>query len=227
MSAADFQSRQQIVQEFKRRRGREIAMAFPFVAALLVAWQAYDDPDFLLFGLSGVPLFGTALGVVAACLAHHAFNWRCPVCQRHFRTGISVPFCPQCGAVFEESRDPLAMADPDAARREQVENAVQAELKMYQSKYALHLMRGMVTVLIGSLITFSLADDPVKPDGWLGRTFGEADTHALLRTAGAVLLLAGLAWIAYAVRALTGGARRHTEEVRRFLETKAAETQKG
>jgi rubredoxin len=220
MSIEDVQRRQQILQELKRRRNRELIAFVPFVAALLVVYQAFDDPGLVIGGLRGLPLFLAAFTVVAACLVHHAVNWRCPACRHHFRSGISVPFCKSCGFVFEESKGQL-FADPAVERREQVERAVQIDAGQYRGKYALQLIKALVIVGLGLLMALVLADQPgaARPDGWLYRTFGESGAHTAMQAIGGFITLLGLAWAGYAVYRLTAGARRRTEKVRNFLKS--------
>jgi rubredoxin len=218
MSIDDIQSRRQIAEEFKRRRTRELIAILPFMAAVFVLYQIFDEPGYQIGGLSGGPLLLAALAVLAAVLIHHVVNWRCPACGRVFLTGISVPFCKGCGAIFEESKAQPG-GDPAAERREQVERAVQAGVGEYRNKYGLHLIRGLGAVVIGLFLFFFLADDPnsVKPDGWLYQKFGEQGAHYGMKAISALVVLLGLAWMAFAIHRIKVGSRRREEEVRQLL----------
>lgn len=214
MSMDAFQ-RQQILDDFKRRRAREIIAIAPFLASIFVIYQVFESPGFQVGGLSGGPLLLAALAVLAAVLIHHVVNWRCPVCRHVFLTGITVSHCKQCGTLFTEPKG-LPGGDPVAERRERVELAVKADVGEYRGKYAMHLMRGLVVVVIGCVMFFLLADDPnaVRPDGWLYQKLGEEGSHLAVKAISVAVILAGLAWIAFAINRIKLGSRRYEEEVR-------------
>lgn len=209
--------RQQILEDFRRRRTREIIVIAPFLASVFVIYQLFEDPDFTVGGLSRGPLLMAALAVLAAVLIHHVVNWRCPVCGNVFLTGINVSHCKRCGALFTEPKGMLPGGDPVAERRERVELAVKADVGEYRNKYALHLIRGLGVVVVGCVMFFFLANDPngVKPDGWLYQTFGEQGAQYALKVFSAFVILIGIAWMAFAIRRIKVGSRRHEEEVRR------------
>lgn len=56
MSIDGVQRRRQIVEEFKRRRTRELIAIRPFMAAVFVLYQIFHDPRYQVGGLSGRPL---------------------------------------------------------------------------------------------------------------------------------------------------------------------------
>ena len=221
MSVDDPQQRQQILEDFKRRRTREIIAIAPFLASVFVIYQLFDDPGFQIRGLGGGPLLLASLAVLAAVLIHHAVNWRCPVCGHVFLTGITVSHCKRCGMLFTEPKGMLPGGDPVAERRERVELAVKTDVGEYRNKYALHLMRGLGVVVVGCVMFFLLANDPngVKPDGWLYQTFGEQGAQYGVKAFGAFVILVGIAWMVFAIHRIKVGSRRHEEEVRqRFLQ---------
>ncbi len=221
MSVDDPLQRQQILEDFKRRRTREIIAIAPFLAAIFVIYQLFHNPEFQIRGLGGGPLLLAALAVVAAVLIHHIVNWRCPACGQVFLTGITVSHCKRCGMLFTEPKGMLPGGDPVAERRERVELAVKADVGEYRNKYALHLMRGLGVVVVGCVMFFFLAGDPnsVKPDGWLYQTFGEQGSQYALKAFSALVILIGIAWMAFAIHRIKAGSRRHEEEVRRrFLQ---------
>jgi hypothetical protein len=219
MTVTDVQSRQRIVEEFKRRRAREIMAMIPLLAAVFVLYLAWEDPAFRVGGLSGPPLLLACAAVIAACLVHHAVNWRCPVCKANFWAGFQVPFCPRCRAVFTEAGESHLLPDAEAERRARMEAAVQTNLGQYRGKYILDLMKAVVIVIVGLIMVFLLADAPdaLKPDSILIRKLGPEGAHMALKALGGLVVLTGLAWAAWAVYALRR-AGRHGEEIRRFLE---------
>lgn len=219
MSLDDAFRRQQILEDFKRRRTRELVAAVPFLAAVFVLYQMHDDADFSIGGLTGKPLLLAALAVIAAVLVHHVVNWRCPACGQVFLTGITVSHCKRCGMLFTEPKGMLPGGDPVAEHRERVEAAVKADVGEYRNKYALHLIRGLSVSLIGG-VAFFLAGSPdaVKPDGWLYQKLGPEGATLALQAFGLFIILAGIAWMAFAVSRLRLGARRHEAEVRQRFE---------
>lgn len=217
MSVNDPLQRQQILEDFKRRRTREIIAIAPFLASVFVLYELFKNPGFTVGGLSGGPLLLAALAVLAAVLIHHVVNWRCPACGHVFLTGITVSHCKSCGMLFTEPKGMLPGGDPVAERRERVELAVKTDVGEYRNKYALQVMRSLVVVLIGCVMFFLLASDPngVKPDGWLYQKFGPQGAQYGMRAIGAFVILVGVAWMVYAIRRIKVGSRLHEEEVRR------------
>ena len=91
----------------------------------------------------------------------------------------------------------------------------------YRGAYALQRVKALGLVVAGCVAFFLLANDPsgVKPDGWLYQKFGEKGAHYATLLFGALIILAGVLWMAYAVYRIKAGSRRHEEEVRRrFLQ---------
>jgi ribosomal protein L37AE/L43A len=201
--------RQQIVQDFKRRREREMLAFIPCLFAFWVFYEAWQDPGFRLAGLSGWPLLLAAGAAVALIIVHHLVNWRCPVCRQPFLTGpFGVKFCKKCGALFEEPK-----TYTPAERQEEAERAFQHAMGQYRGNWALHLFKALIIIGLGLLGMFAL-DEPAVPGSWLARNLGQRGAGFLF---GGIILLVGLVWLAFVVRGFTVGARRYAEQMRRVL----------
>lgn len=211
-------TRQQVLAEFKRRRTRELVAAGPFIAAAIVFVEADKSALFQISRLKDAPLLVAALLVIAACIVHHALNWRCPVCSKNFWTGIFVSHCKNCGTVFEKSKLPPG-SSPVAERRAEVERAIELDLGEYRGYYLQQFLYGLAIVVLGLFVSFFLSSNPeaVAPDGWLAQKFGEQGAVQAVWGIGGLVTLLGLAMMAYAFRQLTVGVRRNTQEAREAL----------
>ena len=54
--------------EFRKRRNRLILIAFPLAAAMLTAYEAFDDPGFQIHGLSHAQTLWLGIGSAAFLL---------------------------------------------------------------------------------------------------------------------------------------------------------------
>ena len=85
-----------IVEEFRRRRGRQVAVAAAVFAAFgLLIWAERVQPHPL--GLT--PRSGQ-IGVLMVVIGAPLFsfkNWRCPKCSRYLGKTWMLRFCPGCG----------------------------------------------------------------------------------------------------------------------------------
>lgn len=89
------------IQEFKRRRKRQLMMSIPVVALLLISFWVRDHPDRIPFALSQNAFLTVFLAAIAFVLVFSLKNWRCPTCDRYLGKGISPRFCPKCGAQLQ------------------------------------------------------------------------------------------------------------------------------
>ena len=95
------EQKQEIKQQFKTRRNRQLCISLP-IAALMIAAIIFEDR------LNAIPLpvseqtFGIVfLALVAAVLALSFKNWRCPACDKYLGRSISPKFCAKCGVELQ------------------------------------------------------------------------------------------------------------------------------
>jgi hypothetical protein len=83
-------------EEFKRRRSRQIFLAVPLIAMILLfavlRGRKVEIPGVPVSVLG--PLF---LALVVAALVYSLYNWRCPACNRYLGRDLSPRFCNKCG----------------------------------------------------------------------------------------------------------------------------------
>ncbi|MFL6262975.1 MAG: hypothetical protein ACJ76Y_25020 [Thermoanaerobaculia bacterium] len=101
MSVSGAQRQQWIVQDFRRRRARELVALIPGGLAAYVACESFQDSAFTVRGVSGTLLLVASGAVVVAYFVHHLINWRCPACGRHFLDGFLIRRCARCGVTFK------------------------------------------------------------------------------------------------------------------------------
>jgi len=101
MSVSDAGRQQQIVQEFRRRRARELVALIPGGLAAYTVSRAFGGSGFTAGGPSRWLLLGLAAAVIVAYFVHHLINWRCPACGRHFLDGFLIRRCARCGVAFK------------------------------------------------------------------------------------------------------------------------------
>lgn len=189
MDVSDVRPQPQIVEEFYKRRRRELWALVLGGLAFYVAWQAYHDSTFTVLGLRGLPLLALAAAGVVAYFVHHLVNWRCPACGRHFFTGFFLQSCPHCGALFVRLRPRATQADLEALRR----------------KHELRALMAVLLIALGLFLMTYLAGQPglLRDDGWLSRLTGGEPRLALLMT-GFGIAAGGFLWMFLTLRVITG-----------------------
>ncbi|GAB4372907.1 MAG: hypothetical protein Kow0062_09610 [Acidobacteriota bacterium] len=81
--------------QFSARRRRQIIVAIPFIAIvlLLVFSQGKD-------AILGIPIAmagAAGLVLILGGLVFSFYNWRCPACNRYLGKAINPGFCARCG----------------------------------------------------------------------------------------------------------------------------------
>lgn len=199
--------------EFRKRRNRLILIAFPLAAAMLIAYEAFEDPSFQMYGLDHAQTLWFGIGATAFLLGLNLIDWRCPSCNTYLNAGISIPFCKRCGALFvpppaDKAGPAAAMSYPDPqlaaeARRAQAETALQSEINQHRNACVLRIMKAVVVIGLGALMAFVLDPGPGKEN--VARLFG-----------GGTMVL-GLAWIAWEARSISKVKQQLTEQYRDLL----------
>jgi hypothetical protein len=88
----------QVIEEFRRRRVRQLVAVVPFVAALIPLLMLEDAGPEGLFGIPAVAVAAVCGAVLIAGLIFSLVNWRCPACKGYLGKAISPRFCQKCGA---------------------------------------------------------------------------------------------------------------------------------
>ena len=87
---------EQIADEFKRRRTRQLIVT-PFIvlAILFMVWSEKST------GVSGVKsptmLQIITFVIIVGAIIFSLFNWRCPSCKGYLGKAINPKFCVKCG----------------------------------------------------------------------------------------------------------------------------------
>ena len=91
--------------EFKRqfavRRRRQVALAVPMFAAILVMMFVRRSDQQELFGVPASTWGVAFLILVAGAIMFSLRNWRCPACDRYLGRQRSPKFCPKCGVALQ------------------------------------------------------------------------------------------------------------------------------
>ena len=84
-------------ESFTARRRRQLMVAIPVIAVMVVVAVASDGSRSSLAGIP-VGILGT-VGIlfVVGALGYSFYNWRCPACNRYLGKTINPKFCSKCG----------------------------------------------------------------------------------------------------------------------------------
>ena len=210
--------------EFRKRRNRLILIAFPLAAAMMLVYEAFNDPDLQLYGMTHAQTLWLGIGATAFLFGLNLYDWRCPNCNVYLNNGVSIPFCKGCGALFvppkaDEATMRHAEADPRVAaevRRAQAHTALQSEINQHRNNSILGMMKGFVVVGLGALMAFVL-DEPASQEGWLYQKFGPAGAAYGPKVFGWAVMVLGVAWIAWEARSMAKVKQQLTEKYRDLL----------
>lgn len=92
----DKQSNPEVIEEFRKRKGRQLMVLLPVFAAVFLMAMT-DGPGEAVMGISGDILVPISIGVIFAGVAFSIYNWRCPSCNGYLGKGFSPKFCTKCG----------------------------------------------------------------------------------------------------------------------------------
>jgi len=83
--------------KFRLLQTRQIIAVTAALFLMLFAALLYKRPD-LLGAFSGRTLVGMQIVTIASFVVYTAYNWRCPVCDKHLGSDIHRTRCKKCGA---------------------------------------------------------------------------------------------------------------------------------
>ena len=92
---------QQNIEEFKKRRNRQLMVSVPFVLLLLASFWLGENRGTAPLGVSPDMFAAIFVASVIGILIFSFRNWRCPACNGYLGKGISPRFCPKCGAQLQ------------------------------------------------------------------------------------------------------------------------------
>ncbi len=93
------QQKEQFKHEFAVRRKRQIILAIPVVAFVILAVLS-DKVGVNVFGISRQTI-GVSFFIFVVCALIFSFrNWRCPACDRYLGKGMPR-YCPKCGVELQ------------------------------------------------------------------------------------------------------------------------------
>ena len=90
-----------IKEEFKTKRIRQLLLAVPLVAAVVLIIWAGDSPGTEIFGIPSAYLTYATIAYLIFYAVFSIVNWRCPSCRRYLGKGINPRFCSKCGAQLQ------------------------------------------------------------------------------------------------------------------------------
>jgi len=91
------QQKAEFRQEFKAKRKRQIILAIPVIACMLLLFALSETKAPTVAGLEASVVLPPVLVMVVAAVAYSFYNWRCPACRKYLGKAISPSFCARCG----------------------------------------------------------------------------------------------------------------------------------
>lgn len=89
-------SNAEIIEEFKKKRTRQIMAVGPIILAFIALLSVEGNPTGI-FGLPPSIVLTTSFALIISVLIFSLFNWRCPSCNKYLGKGINPKFCSKCG----------------------------------------------------------------------------------------------------------------------------------
>jgi hypothetical protein len=90
------QSNPQVIEGFRKRKGRQLIVTIPIFAAVFLMAMT-DGSEDAIMGIPGNILFPISIAIIVAGVAFSIFNWRCPACNGYMGKGFNPKFCTKCG----------------------------------------------------------------------------------------------------------------------------------
>ena len=89
-------SNAEIIEEFKKKRTRQIMAVAPFILAFLALLSVEGNPTGI-FGLPPNIVLTISFALIISALIFSFLNWRCPSCNKYLGKAINPKFCAKCG----------------------------------------------------------------------------------------------------------------------------------
>jgi rubrerythrin len=94
-------SNAEIIEEFIKKRTRQIMAVGPIVLAFIALLSVENNPTGI-FGLAPSTILVAAFAVIISVLVFSLLNWRCPSCNKYLGKAINPKFCSKCGTQLGE-----------------------------------------------------------------------------------------------------------------------------
>ena len=89
-------SNAEIIEEFKKKRIRQIMAVGPIILAFIALFSVEGNPTGI-FGLPPNAALTISFALIISVLIFSLFNWRCPSCNKYLGKAINPKFCAKCG----------------------------------------------------------------------------------------------------------------------------------
>ena len=86
----------EIIEEFKKKRIRQIMAVGPIILAFIALLSVEGNPT-AIFGLPPNTVLTISFALIISVLIFSLFNWRCPSCNKYLGKAINPKFCAKCG----------------------------------------------------------------------------------------------------------------------------------
>ena len=86
----------EIIEEFKKKRTRQIMAVGPIILAFIALLSVESNPTGI-FGLPPNIVLGLSFALIISVLIFSLFNWRCPSCNKYLGKAMNPKFCSRCG----------------------------------------------------------------------------------------------------------------------------------
>lgn len=96
------QKNQQVIEEFKKRRSRQLAVTIPFIAVMLLFFWLENIKIEILPGVSSQVHFGFFMVLIVGLVIFSLKNWCCPACKGYLGKAFNPRFCQKCGAQLRD-----------------------------------------------------------------------------------------------------------------------------
>ena len=90
----------EIIEEFKKKRIRQIIAVGPIILAFIALLSVEGNPT-AIFGLPPNTVLTISFALIISVLIFSLFNWRCPSCNKYLGKAINPKFCAKCGVQLD------------------------------------------------------------------------------------------------------------------------------
>jgi hypothetical protein len=90
----------EIIEEFKKKRIRQIMAVGPIILAFIALLSVEGNPT-AIFGLPPNTVLTISFALIISVLIFSLFNWRCPSCNKYLGKAINPKFCAKCGVQLD------------------------------------------------------------------------------------------------------------------------------